>query len=92
MSKTIYFKHLVDNREYELMVGEGETVKNIKSKIEQKLNITIKNKLMIKHKGKRNFTSLEDENKTVSEAHIKNGDIIQIAKTDVVGGSNFLHK
>ena len=92
MSKTIYFKHLVDNREYELVVGETETIREIKRKIEQKLGITIKNKLMIKHKGKRNFTSLEDENKTVSLAHIKNGDIIQIAKTDVVGGLYFFHK
>lgn len=31
---------------------------------------------MIKHKGKRNATPLEDENKTVLEAHIKNGDYI----------------
>lgn len=81
MPKTIYFKHLVDNKEYDLVVGETEKISEIKRKIEQKLGITINNKLMIKHKGKRNATPLEDENKTVLEAHIKNSDYIFFINT-----------
>ena len=41
---------------------------------------------MIKHKQQRNQKSLEDENKTIEDARIHNGDIITIAKTDVLGG------
>ena len=42
---------------------------------------------MIKHKQKRNQRALEDENQTIDDARIHNGDIITIAKTDVVGGN-----
>ena len=53
------------------------------------LGITLINKLMIKHKQKRNQTSLNDENLTAKEAHIKNSDVITIGKTDVLGGKLF---
>ena len=41
---------------------------------------------MIKHKQKRNQTSLNDESQTVKDARIKNGDVITIGKSDVYGG------
>lgn len=85
--KTIYIKYLVQgNEEKPLVVNPNEKISEVKKKIENMLNIKIVNKLMIKHKQKRNQTSLNDENLTVKEAHIKNGDVITIGKTDVYGG------
>jgi hypothetical protein len=85
--KTIYIKYLVEgNEDKPLDVYPNEKISDVKKKIEKMLNITITNKLMIKHKQKRNQTSLENENLTVKEAHIKNGDTITIGKTEVIGG------
>lgn len=86
-AKTIYIKYLVEgNDDKPLEVYPNEKISEVKKKIETMLNIKITNKLMIKHKQKRNQTSLNDENLTVKEAHIKNGDVITIGKTDVYGG------
>ena len=85
--KTIYIRYLVEgNEDKPLEVYPNEKISEIKKKIQEMLNIKITNKLMIKHKQKRNQTSLENENLTVKEAHIKNGDTITIGKTDVFGG------
>ena len=90
MSKTIYVRYLLTGEEKELEVKMDEKIIEIKKRIENKLGITIINKLMIKHKQKRNQTSLNDENLTVKEAHIKNSDVITIGKTDVLGGKLFI--
>ena len=86
-AKTIYIKYLVEgNEDKPLDVYPNEKISDVKRKIEELLGIKIVNKLMIKHKHKRNHTSLNDENLTVKEAHIKYGDTITIGKTDVHGG------
>ena len=89
MSKTIYVRYLLTGEEKELIVQQDEKIYEIKKKIEKMLGITLINKLMIKHKQKRNQTSLNDENLTAKEAHIKNSDVITIGKTDVLGGKLF---
>ena len=89
MFKKIYVKYLVTGEEKELIVETTEKILKIKQKIEKMFEIKISNKLMIKHKHKRNQTSLNDENLTVKEAHIKDNDIITIGKTDVFGGKYF---
>jgi len=86
MLKKIYVKYLVTGEEKELIVETTEKIFQIKQKIEKMFEIKISNKLMIKHKHKRNQTSLNDENLTAKEAHIKDNDIITIGKTDVFGG------
>ena len=87
MSKTIYVKYLVTGKEDEVTVSDTETVSNLKKKIEDLLGVTLVNKLMIKHKGKRNQQSLSDEALTISEARVKNNDTITIGKSDVKGGN-----
>ena len=90
MSKTIYVKYLLTGEEKELEVKTDEKIIEIKKRIENMLGITIINKLMIKHKQKRNQTGLYDENLTVKQAHIKNSDVITIGKSDVLGGKLFI--
>ena len=89
MSKTIYVKYLVTGIEHELTVYDTETVSDLKKKIERLLGVTLVNKLMIKHKGKRNQQSLSDETLTIFAAHVKNNDTITIGKSDVKGGNVF---
>lgn len=84
--KTVSVKYLVTNKYYDLSIGTEKKVKDLKKKIEELLNIKLINKLMIKHKQKRNQTSLYDEEQTIEDARIHNGDIITIAKSDVLGG------
>lgn len=86
MSKTIYVKYLVTNKDYDITVQPEEKVKDLKSKIESLLSIKLKNKLMIKHKNRPTPTNLNNEEETIKEAKIKNGDLIIIGKNDVAGG------
>ena len=83
---TIRVKYLVSNEDFDLEVEKSIKVCDLKKLIENKLNISYKNKLLIKHKNRNVPTSLNDENLTLFESHIKNGDIIIIGKADVVGG------
>lgn len=86
MPKTIYIKDLVSNNDYELNVEESLKISDLKGKIENIIGRKINNKLMIKKNHKNNSTSLNDENLTVKEAHIKNGDTIIVGKQQVQGG------
>ncbi len=89
MSKTIYVKYLVNGKDYEVIVYDNEKVIDLKKKIERLLGVTLVNKLMIKHCGKRKQQSLSDENITISEARVKSNDVITIGKSDVKGGNAF---
>lgn len=86
IKKTVVVKYLVTNQPYDVEIEIDKRVSDLKKKIEDLLGIKLINKLMIKHKQQRNQKSLEDENKTIEDARIHNGDIITIAKTDVLGG------
>lgn len=83
---TIHVKYLVSNEDFDLEVEKSIKVCDLKKLIENKLNISYENKLLIKHKYRPASSLLNDENLTLFESHIKNGDIIIIGKADVVGG------
>ncbi len=86
-TKTIYINYLPDvKKNFELEVERSIKVYELKKKIENKLGIAIHNHLILKKAHRRNQISLNDENLTLDECHIKNGDIIIIGKTDVKGG------
>ena len=86
-TKTIYIKNLVDvKKDFELEVERSIKVYELKKKIENKLGFVIHSHLMLKKVHRPNSISLNDENLTLDECHIKNGDIIIIGKTDVKGG------
>ena len=73
-------------KNFELEVERSIKVYELKKKIENKLGFVIHSHLMLKKAHRRNSISLNDENLTLDECHIKNGDIIIIGKTDVKGG------
>lgn len=86
-TKTIYIKYLRDvKKNFELEVERSIKVYELKKKIENKLGIAIHNHLMLKKAHRWNSISLMDENRTLDECHIKNGDEIIIGITDVFGG------
>ena len=76
-AKNICVKNLIDSNIIDLEVFLHETISDIKKKIENIIRRKIVNKLMIKHKQKRNQTSLNDESQTVKDARIKNGRYIK---------------
>ena len=80
MSKNIYVKDLSNDKEYELKVEEGLKISELKKKIETLIGRNIDNKLTIKKNLRLNTTSLSDENQTVKQAYIKNGDTIIVGK------------
>ena len=86
MSKNIYVKDLSNDKEYELKVEEGLKISELKKKIETLIGREIENKLTIKKNLRPNPTSLSDENQTVKQAHIKNGDTIIVGKAPAKGG------
>lgn len=86
MSKNIYVKDLSNDKEYELTVEEGLKISDLKKKIETLIGRKIENKLTIKKNLRPNPISLSDENQTVKEAHIKNGDTIIVGKAPAKGG------
>lgn len=92
MPKTIYIKDLTNNNEYDLDVEENVKITDLKLMIEKKIGRKINNKLMIKKNHKNNATSLNDENLTIKEARIKNGDTIIVGKVQVQGGILFCRK
>ena len=85
-SKTVSVQYLVTNQIIDITIDIKKTVKDLKDEIEKFFKIKLINKLMIKHVHKRSPTNLNDENQTIKDARIRNGDIILIAKTDVLGG------
>ena len=91
-TKTISARYLVTNQIIDIEIGIDKKVKDLKKKIEELFKIELANKLMIQKKGKRTQTSLNDEEMTIEEARIKDGDRITIAKTDVVGGKKINDK
>jgi phage antirepressor YoqD-like protein len=91
-TKTISAKYLVTNKIIDIEIGIDKKVKDLKKKIEELFEIKLANRLMIQKKGKRTQTSLNDEEMTIEEARIKDGDKITIAKTDVVGGKKINDK
>ncbi len=86
MSKNIYVKDLSNDKEYELKVEEGLRISELKKRIQELIGRNIVNKLMIKKKLRPTPTNLDDENLTVKEAKIKNGDTIIIGKAPAKGG------
>ena len=84
--KTVNVDYLVTNKKYEVEIETDKKVKDLKEKIEKLLNVKLINKLLIQKKGKRAPTNLNDEEQTIEDARIHNGDKITIAKTDVLGG------
>ena len=85
-TKTIYIKYLRDvKKNFELEVERSIKVYELKKKIENKLGITIHNHLKLK-KAYGSSISLTDENLTLDECRINNGDEIIIVETDVKGG------
>jgi hypothetical protein len=86
MSKNIYVKDLSNDKEYELKVEEGLKISELKKKIETLIGRNIDNKLTIKKNLRLNTTSLSDENQTVKQAYIKNGDTIIVGKAPARGG------
>ena len=79
-NKTIFIKDIVNNTQYELSVNVNLKISELKIKIENTIGRKIMNKLCIKHKHRKVLTQLLDENLTISEAHIKNEDIIILGK------------
>lgn len=85
-SKTVFVHYLVRNQRIDITIDIKKTVKDLKDEIEKFFNIKLINNLMIRRKTKRIPTNLNDENQTIEDARIKNGDKIIISKTDVLGG------
>ena len=85
-SKTVSVKYLVTNQMIEITIDIKKKVIDLKAKIEELFKIKLINKLMIQRKGQRKQTNLNDENQTIEDARVHNGDKITIAKTDVLGG------
>lgn len=85
-TKTVSVKYLVTNQVVDIKIDIKKTVKDLKDEIEKFFKIKLVNKLMIQRKTKRKQTNLNDENQTIEDARIHNGDKITIAKTDVLGG------
>ncbi len=85
-TKTVSVKYLVTNQTIDITIEINKKVKDLKAKIEEFFKIKLINKLMIQRKGKRKPTNLNDEEQTIEDARVHNGDKITIAKTDVLGG------
>ena len=86
-TKTIYIKYPLDvKKNFELEVESSIKDYELKKKIENKLGITIHNHLKLKKAHGRNSISLTDENRTLDECRIKNGDEIIIDITHNRGG------
>lgn len=87
--KTIYINNLVTGQKnVALEVNLDETVKDLRKKIEDMFNIKLNdNHLMVKHARRRQQKSLDNEDATLREAHIKSEDIITIGRTEVKGGA-----
>ena len=85
-SKTVSVKYLVTNQIIDITIDIKKKVIDLKAKIEELFKIKLINKLMIQRKGQRKQTNLNDENQTIEDARVHNGDKITIAKTDVLGG------
>ena len=84
-SKTVFVEYLVTGQIIEITIGINKKVKDLKAKIEEFFKIKLINKLMIKHKGKKRPTNLNDEELTIKEARVYTGDQIIIAKPDLLG-------
>ena len=85
-TKTIYIKNLVDvKKDFELEVERSIKVYELKKKIENKLGIAI-GYLMLKKNPRCNSISLNDENLTLEQCHIRNGVEIIVDQTGPRGG------
>lgn len=91
MSKNVFVKYLARPESlYELKVEKSETIKNLKKRCAELLGLSeFPGYFIIKHKDKRAPQTIENENLTAFEAHIKNEDEIIVAKTEVKGGIKF---
>ena len=83
--KSITVRDLETNKEIDIEIFINQIIKELKEKIEKLFNRKIVNKLMIQHKFKRYPHSLNNEELTILEARIKNGDIITIAEYAILG-------
>ena len=83
---TIFVKYLLTGQEYEISIDVSKKVKDLKKEIEELISRKIMNKLMVKRKTKRSMTNLNDENASLKECRIQNGDMIIVVKTNVLGG------
>ena len=85
-TKTIYIKYLRDvKKNFELEVERSIKVYELKKKIENKLGIAI-GYLMLKKNPRCNPISLNDENLTLEQCHIRNGVEIIVDQTGPRGG------
>lgn len=83
MSKIVFVQFLRSEETFEFEIGIDKTVGELKAKIEKFFHIKLQNKLKIKHNACRSLNVLEDENKNIKDARIKNNDIIIITKSDL---------
>ena len=83
---TIFVRDLSIDQEYEISIDVSKKVKDLKKEIEELINRNIINKLMVKRKMRSNKTSLNDENASLKECHLHNGDVIFIGISNVCGG------
>ena len=83
--KSITVRDLETNKEIDIEIFINQTIKELKVKIEKLINRKILTRLMLQQKGRRTPHKLNDEDLTISEARIHNGDIITITKTEILG-------
>ena len=83
---TIFVRDLSIDQEFEISIDVSKKVKDLKKEIEELINRNIINKLMVKRKMRSNKTSLNDENASLKECHLHNGDVIFIGISNVCGG------
>jgi len=83
--KSITVRDLETNKEIDIEIFINQTIKELKEKIEKLINRKILTRLMIHHKFQRQPHSLNNEDLTLLEARIKNGDIITIRDGRVCG-------
>lgn len=77
-TKIIYVFDLLSCRKFDVEIEINETIRELKEKIEKKLNRKIESKLKILTIGRRKERILENEELTVKEARIHDGDRINI--------------
>jgi hypothetical protein len=82
--KILYIKYYKDNTDYEIKVKQTDKISSLKLKIESILDIKLKR--VIVKKCKRNSPMHLEENNTVHDYHLRNGDTIIVGADQVHGG------
>ena len=83
-TKTIIVRFLPTEEEKEIKIGVNEKIKDLKIKIEQLYNINISsNSRIYKSMYRRNLTCLPNDDKTIKESRIRDGDCIILGKEPI---------